>query len=166
MVFGYSFIDFLDNLEDGKMFEKYGAPLVRSAIIGLIRKLSIDGENVNLGSEKDAHLMKWVFENKYMPEKEIRKAVHERICEIGREGYEWCVAEGTHRHPNKVRSPRAFGYAIKYKKISNEEMQKIVFGHKEIREDYVLWADGFIQSVMKILENGTAFKSYPTLSSV
>ena len=139
------------------MFEKYGT--LKDDIVNIVSKLSLNGESVDVGCEKDAQLIKWTLKNKYVPEKEIKKAVHERICEIGREGYEWCVAERTHRHPDKVKSPRAFGYAIRYKKISNEEIKKITFGHKEIKEDYALWADGFDQSVMKMLKDGTAFKN-------
>ena len=137
------------------MSEKYG--ILKDAIVDLVSKLSLNGEKVDIGCKKDAQLIRWALKNKYVPEKEIRKVVHERICEIGREGYEWCVGE-THRYPDKSRSPRAFGYAIKYKKISNEEMRKITFGHKEIKEDYAFWADGFAQNVMKALADGTAFK--------
>lgn len=139
---------------------------ISEAILNRIRtRMDLWGNNqVVVGTAKDALLMKWVFENEYVPKDDIAKAVHERLCEIGRGVYEWHIAAPLIRYPDHSVSPEALGYAILHGAVSVEEARMIRFDHGETADEYRKMAEGLHESVVRQLAAGNTYFSIPKLS--
>lgn len=140
---------------------------IRDAILNHIRmRLSLwGGGRVVIGREKDALLMKWVFEHEYVLKEDLAKAVHDRLCAIGREAYEWHVRAPIVNYPDHSASPEALGYAILHGVVSDEEAKRIRFDHGETAKEYRKMAEGLCEKVMEQLAAGTAFFQMSSLPS-
>lgn len=129
---------------------------VAEAVLNHIRMhMNLCGNGcVAIGTVEDALLMKWVLENEYVRKDDIAKAVHERLCEIGRIMYEWHMCAPLVNYPDHLASPEALGYAILHGAISAEEAGKICFDHGETADEYCKMAEGLHESVMQQLADG------------
>lgn len=116
---------------------------------------------MEIGSKEDSLLMKWVFEHKYIPEGDISKAVHERLCAIGRKMYEKHIRAPLTNYPDHSASPEALGYALLHGIISADEALMIHFDHNETVDMYRKKAEKLHESVMQQLATGETYLLFP-----
>lgn len=139
---------------------------VQSVVLRHIRtRLGIGFDNAAvIGPKNDALLMKWLLEHEYVSKEAVGKAVHERLCEIGRIMYERDILSWGRFPDDPLVLSNALRYAIFYGVISKEEAGKIRFDHSETAEEYRTMAEGLHENVMRQLGAGDAYFSLPKLS--
>jgi len=137
----------------------FNRPDVKEAICANIRaNLSLHGDGLAVvGGKKDALLVKWVIDNDYVPKEVLERVVHESICNIGREMFEWHRANPIGNKLDHALSPEALGYAMRWGVLSPEERASIRFDHGETPEKYIQSSTGLFEKVMRQLRDGTAF---------
>lgn len=138
---------------------RFNHPNLGKVICDNIRaNLSLHGEGVAVvGNKKDALLVKWIIDNEYVPKKDIERAVHEGILQVGRSMFAWCCDDPLGNRPDHSLSTEALGYAMRHRAISIEEIATIRFDHGETPEEYIKSSEGLFEKVMLQLQNGTAF---------
>lgn len=139
--------------------KNFSHPMLEDAILDTIRlNLSLHGDGIAvIGQKKDALLVKWIIDNQYIPGDKLRRAVHDGICQAGREMFEWCRASPLLHRPDHVLCPAGLGYAMKHGAISSEEVALLRFDHYETPEEYIALSRGLLDKVIKQLAEGTAF---------
>jgi hypothetical protein len=131
----------------------------------LYANMSLHGEGIAvIGSREDAQLVKWLIENRYFPEGMLEAAIHDCICKIGREMFEWHRKNPLDNYPDHALSPEALGYAIKHGAVSSKEAASIRFDHGETVAQYIASSDGLFEKVMQQLREGTAFFDWASLA--
>lgn len=110
-----------------------------------------------IGSKEDAQMLQGVIASGYIPADLLRKAVHDGICDIGREMFEWHRAHPLLNRLDRCLSPEAFGYAMKHGELSTKEIASVRFDHGETPEEYIASAEDLLDKVLKQLAEGTAF---------
>ncbi len=132
---------------------------IRTAVLNHVRtKLGIgfDGQAM-IGPKEDALLMKWFLDYGYISKAAVGKAVHERLCEIGRIVYERDILSW-HQFPDgALVLSNALGYAILHGAVSAEEVKNIRFDHNEAAKEYARAAEGLHENVMRQLASGDAY---------
>lgn len=138
----------------------FSHPALEEAILNMLRmNLTLHGDGIAvIGRKEDALLIQWVLEHEYVPEGASWNAVHDGICNVGREMFEWLHRNSQfQRYPDHALSVEALGYAMKYGVLSAKEIASIKFDHGETPEEYKRYAKGLLEKVMKQLAEGTAF---------
>lgn len=132
--------------------------IMEKAVLEHIRmdlRLYVGGKAV-IGLEKHARLIKCILDQEFVSKDEIAKAVHDRLCDIGREMYEWHICSPRIRHPDHCSSPEALGYVILHS-LSQKEVGSIWFDHGETAEEFGRRGESLLEKVIEQLANGTAF---------
>lgn len=137
---------------------------IPEAILNHVRgRMKLFESRVLMGTREDAFLIGWAIEHKYVAHDALTRAVHERLCAIGREVYEWHMVLPSLRYPDHSASPVALGYALLHGVVSDAEAINILFGHGETAEGYREKAQGLHASVMQQLAAGDTFVSVPSI---
>lgn len=139
-----------------RSFEK--KKLVKTTLDCIRAGMSLHGEGkAVIGTRTDAQLVKWMLDNRYVSFTEVSEAVHDGICAIGRNMYEWCCADPLGHHPSCSLSPDALGYAMRNGSLSAKEIALIPFARGETPEKYMDMSCGLLEKVMQQLRDGTAY---------
>lgn len=135
------------------MFPIFKSAVEGAIISGLRNNLRLNMDGRFLISHKDAVLLKWIIENNYILEHDLKHAVHEGICKNARNAYELYRNDTRLRPDDSLCCPPAFAYGIVHRAISATEVSHIKFDHGETLQEFCGRADGLLESVMDQLRS-------------